>query len=126
MATIPYTITGLQPGSGHNDVMLVTWPNMANGDVGQAFQFPAYADRSAQLRGTLGAGGNARIEGSNILGATNSADYDPLTDPQGNALDLNTLKTEQVSEVTLLIRPRITAGDGTTSLTVSMLAVRRK
>jgi len=44
-----------------------------------------------------------------------------LTDPQGNALDITAAKIEAISENVRLIRPRVTAGDVTTSLAVTIL-----
>lgn len=99
--------------------VVIQWANMALNDIGLACGFVQYADRSVQLTGTLGAAGNMRWEGSN-----DSANYAVLTDPQGNNLDYTTLKTEAVTELAVLARPRITAGDGTTLLTVTMLARR--
>lgn len=89
---------------------------MQNGDDGQPIELANFADRSAQVVGTFGAGGKVRIEGS-----LNGTDYAPLTDPQGNDLDLTAVKIEAVSEVVRWIRPRVIAGDGTTLLTVTML-----
>jgi len=80
---------------------------------------PGSADRSVQVTGTFGAGGNLRIEGSN-----DGTNYSALTDPQGNALDFTATKIEGVLELTRYIRPRATAGDGTTSLTVTMILRR--
>lgn len=116
MATItPTFLPVLDDGS----YILVQWANMANGDVGAPFGFAQWADRSVQVTGTLGTGGNARWEGSN-----DSTTYAVLTDPQGTALDFAALKIETVTEITTIARPRVTAGDGTTSLTVTLLARR--
>lgn len=104
------------PASLHHTCVVATWPNMASGDDGQPIELANFADRSVQVVGSFGSGGNVRIEGS--LDGTN---YAPLTDPQGNNLDINTPKIEAISEVVRYIRPRVTAGDGTTSLTVTML-----
>ena len=43
-----------------------------------------------------------------------------MNDPQGNALSVQTAKITQVLENTYLVRPRVSAGDGTTSLTVKL------
>jgi hypothetical protein len=47
-----------------------------------------------------------------------------VTDPQGNALSFTTAKIECISELVRYIRPRVTGGDGTTSLTVTALLKR--
>ncbi len=111
---IQYTKT--VPDSLHHTCVIATWANMQNGDDGQPIELANFADRSAQVFGTFGTGGNVRIEGS--IDGTN---YAPLTDPQGNALDINTAKIEAIIELVRWIRPVVTAGDGSTSLTVTML-----
>lgn len=102
------------PPDGHARYMVVEWPNMANGDVGEPIALPQMADRSVQVVGTFG-GGSVTIEGS-----INGTDYATLTDPQGNDLVISTGKIEAVTELVRFIRPRVT-GDGTTSLNVSLL-----
>ena len=77
------------------------------------------SDRSVQVTGTLGAAGSVTIEGSN-----DGVNYGTLTDHQGNALVLTALGIKSVDATCRLIRPRITAGDGTTSLTVTLMARR--
>lgn len=125
MAVVNYTVQALAPNAGNRDCMLVSWA-LANGDSGAPFDGASFADRTIQVTGTFGVGGNARIEGSlKETAAPVDADYGTLTDPQGNALDITAAKLEAVSEMTRLIRPRITAGDGTTALVVYLLARRK-
>jgi hypothetical protein len=100
-------------------IIIIEWTGLLNGDTGEAVRLPAYSDRAVQVAGTFGAGGNARILGSLFDTATNMV---VLTDPQGNALDITTAKIEQVMEMSGWIQPSITAGDGTTSLTVRLIA----
>ena len=114
MAVITPTIT--RPGND-NSVIVATYTNMANGDTGAPFLFPQHADRTIQVVGTFGAGGNLRWQGSN-----DESNWATLTDPQGNALDVTSAKIEAITEVPLASRPNVTAGDGTTSLTVIVLA----
>lgn len=97
---------------------LVTWP-LANGDSGVPLKMPGNNDRSVQVEGTFGAGGTLLIEGSN-----DGTNWRTLTDPQGNPLSFTTAKIEAITELTKFIRPRVSAGDGTTALVASML-VRR-
>lgn len=104
------------PESLHHTCVVATWASMAMSDEGQPLELANFADRSVQVTGTFGAGGSVRIEGS--LDGTN---YAPLTDPQGNNLDINTAKIEAIVELVRWIRPVVTAGDGTTALTVTML-----
>lgn len=119
MATRTAIITKL---STYGDqAMVVAWSGLTytTTDLGSAFENPGWADRSIQVTGTFGTGGSVRIQGSN-----DGTNWAVLTDPQGNDLNITTAKIEQVSEITRYIRPLITAGDGTTSLVVTML-VRR-
>jgi hypothetical protein len=95
---------------------VIQWTGMLNGDDGAPIDMVAYPDRSVQVTGVFGAGGNLRLEGT--IDGTNWA---PLTDPQGNALDVTAAKIEAISELVRQVRPRVTAGDGTTSLVVTML-----
>ena len=119
MATI--TSTQELPIQGDNSFLKIVWPNLFLTDVGDPFTLAQYADRSVQISGTFGVGGTLIFEGS-INGAT----YDILTDPQGNNLSFTSGKIEAISELVLLIRPRVSAGDGTTNLTVSMVVRKSK
>lgn len=112
MATKPVTIEIL----GERTIR-ATWANMANGDDGAPIDWPYYADRSVQVRGTFGAAGSVTMEGSN-----DGANFEALSDPRGNALAINSAKIEQVEDCCFRTRPRVTAGDGTTSLTVVLFA----
>jgi hypothetical protein len=96
---------------------LVTWTPMtfAGLDVGAPVQWVEYADRCVQVSGTFGAAGSVTLEGSN-----DGVTYATLADPQGNALTITAAKLEQVLELPRYVRPRVTAGDGTTSLTVTI------
>lgn len=101
----------------------IGWTPLANGDDGQAWDTQDFPDVSVQVLGTFGTGGNLRLEGSNEAVPTNWA---TLNDPQGSALDVTAAKIEQVLENVRWIRPRVTAGDGTTSITVRLYAGRRR
>jgi len=98
---------------------VITWSAMANGDTGQPLEMPGSADRTVQVSGTFGSGGTLTLEGSN-----NGTVWAVLTDPQGNSLDITSAKIETITEITRYMRPNVTAGNGSTSLNVSML-VRR-
>lgn len=115
MATITPTIER----NGDGSVMIVTWPDMANGDDGTPVDMAQWADRSVQVVGTPGAGGNLRIEGSN-----NEVNYNTLSDLQGDAMDFTAAGIKAVAEVTQKVRPRVTAGDGATELTAVLLMRR--
>lgn len=117
MAVIAYTVEAIK--TWKDKAHVITWANMANSDTGSALEMVGSADRSIQVTGTFGSGGNLRIQGSN-----DGTNWNTLTDPQGNDINLTTSKIEQIMEVVRYMRPNVTAGDGTTNLTVSIL-VRR-
>lgn len=117
MAVVNYSVERIT--TEKDPCHVLTWSNMANGDSGQPVEMPGSADRTIQVTGTFGSGGNLKLEGSN-----DGTNYSVLTDPQGNDLDITTAKIETITEITRYMRPRVSAGNGATSLTVSML-VRR-
>ena len=99
---------------------------MANGDDGapiSAVNVTDFNDRSVQVSGTFGVGGNLKIEGTNETGASN---YATLNNAQSGALDITAAGVKQVIENTLLLRPRVSAGDGTTNLNVTILLRRNR
>jgi hypothetical protein len=97
----------------------VTWSGLLNGDSGSPVVFPGSTVKSIQFTGTFGSGGTIVFEGSN-----DGSTYFTLTDGDGNSISKTSSALETVYENTLYIRPRVTAGDGTTSL-VAVLLVRR-
>lgn len=117
MSTITPTVTLV----GDNAVRF-TWATMANSDDGTPIheRWGDFSDRSVGVTGTFGAGGSVRIEGSN----DNGSNYFPLDNMQGTDLDITSAKGEQILETTMKTRPRVTAGDGTTSLTVNIFCRR--
>jgi hypothetical protein len=52
----------------------------------------------------------------------NGMNYATLNDPQGVALSKTAAALSEISQITRFIRPRVSAGDGTTSITVTLLA----
>jgi hypothetical protein len=112
MATKQATLVDITP-SGRS--RLATWAPLANGDDGAPVDWVDFADRCFQVSGTFGVGGSATIQGSND-GTTWSA----LADPQGNALTFTSTRIEQALELPRYVRPIVTAGDGTTALTVTL------
>ena len=99
---------------------------MLNGDDGAPIEVSNLADKSVHIFGTFGSGGSVTIYGSNdpadlakVPGA-GGANWVVLTDPQGNALTKTALSIEQILENTLYMACKVTAGDGTTNLTVAI------
>lgn len=117
MATIQPTITKLQTVG--DDAHVVAWTPLANGDDGAAIQIPGWADRSIQITGTFGVGGTVVFEGSN-----DGVNYTSLRDPQGSLLSFTAAGLKAVLELTRYVRARVTAGDGTTSITATFFGRR--
>lgn len=105
-----------------DDAHVINWSGLLNGDDGAPVEMPGSADRTVQFLGTFGTGGTIIIEGTNEQTPTT---YFPLTDPQGNAISKTAASGESVLELTRWIRPRVTAGDGSTNLQ-ALLLVKRK
>jgi len=122
MATRAYTVTQIT-AFGDFRCHVIQWTGLLNGDDGAPIEMSGSADRSAHALGTFGASGNLKIEGSNDPGAT-PTNWATLNNPQGTALDLTGASIKAVLESTHFIRPRASAGDGTTNLTCQLF-VRR-
>jgi hypothetical protein len=119
MATIAYAEQRV--GRIQGELIIFTWPNMQAGDDGQPVIHAHMADRTVQMIGTPGPGAMV-FEGTL---ETTETTWGTLTDPQGNALSLTTAgKCETVTELVYKIRPRVSAGDGTTSMTGKLLMRR--
>ena len=114
MSTVAYTVENLIGG-----VKIVTWSPLTSSNVdGTPFVCPMFSDKSVQVYGTFG-GATVTVQGSND---SSSPTYATLADPQGNALTVTLAKIEQVLENTYSVRPLLSGGDGTTSITVKMMA----
>lgn len=106
-----------------NSLTAITWSGLLNGDDGTWVSAAEFADRSIHFYGTFGAGGTVVLQGSNEDTPT-AANAVTLADPQGTAISKTGTAIEQVLELTRWIRPAVTAGDGTTSLTATLF-IRR-
>jgi cystathionine beta-lyase family protein involved in aluminum resistance len=93
---------------------VLTWGPMANSDTGAPVSLPGYCDRSIQASGTFGSGGSVAFEGSN-----DGVNYYALPSPGGSTIAITTAAIDPCTTAVLWIRPHVTAGDGTTSLTVT-------
>lgn len=93
-------------------------PNGNNGNpigaesTGVPYDQSVFADKSVQITGTFGAAGSIQLEGSNDQGTT----WAILNDAFGNTLVFTSAGLKQITECVEQVRPRVTAGDGTTSL----------
>lgn len=109
------------PIEGNHDFVMVAWSGLTVNDTGAPFVLSQYADRSAQVEGTFGAGGVVVIEGTN-----DGINWRTLNDPYSIAISISTPKIQAISELVSKIRPRVISGDGTTSVTISMLMRKNK
>lgn len=102
-------------------VPVVIWSGLLNGDDGSPIQLSAFSEKTWQAVGTFGASGTVTIEGSND--GTNWAN---ISTRQGTT-PLTLTSTTQINtsqDRPVWIRPRVTAGDGTTNVTVSVACHR--
>jgi len=113
MATVNYTTSDFAGNYAY------TWAEIPNGDDGQPAIHPGTGDRSVQIFGTFGTGGSVTLQGSN-----NGTNWATMHDTGGTDLTFTAAGLEAVLENTQYIRPIVTAGDGTTAITV-ILNVRR-
>jgi len=119
MAVRTATVTSIDTFGDHCHIVAWSGLTSATTDTGSPLEMGGSADRSIQITGTFGAGGTLLFEGSN-----DGTTYATLTDPQGNALSITAAKIETVMELCRFVRPRISAGDGTTSLVCTMFLRR--
>jgi len=104
---------------------VIKWTGLtfATSDTGAPYVLAGkYADKNIHVFGTLGAGGKLQLQGSNEATPSN---WVAVEDQAGAALEVSAIpKIKQVLENTLQLRPAITAGDGTTTLTC-LLVIRK-
>lgn len=93
----------------------ITWPALANGDTGAFQACPNLRNMTVQVYGTQGVGGAVTMQGSPdgaAVGTLHSS---------GSDLVIGTLDWAEpwpIDENPVYLRPNVTAGDGTTSVTV--------
>jgi hypothetical protein len=105
----------------HPTTLDVTWTGLLTTDDGAWFDCRDFADRTVQVFGTFGAGGGLTMQGSNEPTPTNPF---TLTDQGGTNVALTAAGGRLLAEAPRWVRPLVTGGDGTTSLTVELVARR--
>lgn len=98
---------------------VVSWgPLTTTNSVGSAESHGGAGQCSVQIEGTFGALGTFAIEGSN-----DGANWHALADPSGASLGgITAAGIYGIREEVLYVRPRLASGgDGTTSITVTLL-----
>lgn len=91
-----------------------------NGNQSSSHSGSRLSDKTVQILGTFGAAGSVNIEGSNDGGTTWAILND--TRGEGNPLTFTTADVRSINENPDLIRANVTAGDGTTALTVVIVS----
>ena len=99
-----------------------TWAGLLNGDDGALVSIPGASDMSVQVFGTFGSGGIIIIEGSLELLDPAPTNFFTLRDGGDNLISFTAADGEMVGPLAVAIRPNVTAGDGTTDLTMILLA----
>lgn len=92
-------------------IVLWKWTGLTETDTAVPVVVPNQADKSVQIMGNFGAGGEVTVQGA-LDPAAADGDFVALSDPQGNALAFTGLKLEAVLENTYLMRPKVTGGTG--------------
>lgn len=117
MAERPYTITWQDAGSP-----LIIWAGLLNGDTGAAYKGAGgYPSKRVQVTGTFGVGGSVRIQGSMFGQEETSPVFEDLQDVAFTPLTFSVAGARATSDLVVQVRPEVTAGDGTTALTVRLL-----
>lgn len=113
----------VRQGSHINDAdgrVLYSWTGLLNGDTGTVVAMQERVNfLSAQTVGTFGAGGSVSLQGSSD--GTNWATMDDVSNTP-IAMTAST-KIWRIANPPKFLRPNVTAGDGTTSLTVNISGV---
>lgn len=109
-------------GPTDDGLYVIEWAGLLNGDTGEPVRLPFYAgDKTVQVIGTFGVGGNINMEGSNA-DAPGASDWGQVHDAAVVLMALSTTVPFVIAETTMWVRPKVTAGDGTTDLTCIIVA----
>ncbi len=98
--------------SRRNDIVAYEWVGLSDGDVADHIELPFRPDKSMQVSGNFGTGGDIRVEGSLDPDA---AVWGQLKDPQGNAITFltgNDKDMETILQNAFWFRPTVAAGTG--------------
>ena len=118
MATIKATID--RTVTADESVVVINWSGLAtSGDLGDAQSFASYADKTVIVAGTFTGSPTVIMEGSN-----NGTDWVTLTNRQGNTMSFTAAGMNTSQDKPAFIRPRLTAGTGGASVTVSVACHR--
>ena len=89
------------------------WEALVSGSLdGESIELPDHADKSVQVVGTFNTATIA-LQGSN-----DGTNWESLSDPQGNAIEMTTTGLKQILENTRFVRPLVTSVGGSTNVDV--------
>jgi hypothetical protein len=108
---------------GLRDAVTVQWTGLLQGDDGAWVELQDHADRALHVRGTFG-GATVTFQGSNEPTAPAGAGVVLTSAPTGASISLTAAGARQIVEAMRWVRPVLSGGDGTTSLTVDVIARR--
>jgi len=97
---------------------IVQWTGLLNGDTGKPYYAPDYPDKSIQVSGTDGTGGEVTVQVSNEEVPTNWA---TARDQNATNIVVQAGVLYAVVPNSHAVRPNVTNGDGSTNYTVTML-----
>jgi hypothetical protein len=116
-------VVSTTPNQNQSAHVLHTWSGLLNADDGSPVDVSLFRGATLQVTGVFGAGGSMAMDGSNDGGAT----WFPLNADSGTPAPIAvTAAGSAVLQTTALrqVRPRVTAGDGTTNLVARLYAAR--
>jgi hypothetical protein len=99
--------------------LIIEWAAISGGDGGSWQLLGHYNDKCVHVYGTFSGGATITLQGSN-QDSTPSSGFS-LTDPTQTIISFIAEGGRQVLENPLYIRPVLTAGDGSTALTVRLV-----
>lgn len=112
---------GNAPRSNYGgNAIKATWTALLNSTTGDAFEGSNFIGVALQITGTFGAGGTLLLEGSN-----DGTNYSTLDDAQGDPVSITAASIVYLSQTPIYVRPRVSAGDVTTSLVATLLLRRQ-
>lgn len=116
MATVNHTPVPLATLIDFDGVRVRQWQNLAPSDVGDPINLARFSDKTVQVFGTFGVGGTVVLEGS-----INGTNWAPLKNVFNGDISFTDDAIATITEVPAYIRPRVSAGDGSTSITILVL-----
>lgn len=114
MATVSNNKINLPNYGEYSRIRVAQWPAMTTGDVGAPIAMANLADRAVVGYGNFN-GATLAWEGyvgdpTNLTEINNDIFWLLLTDPSDNFLQMTAPKIEAISQICVLIRPRVSGG----------------